>query len=108
MNDLRTNTFSWRVERIVLMFGLSFKNDSTDANTDTLRYTQSQTQIKTKGCNNKLFCYVIRSTRPPSGPLARYLKLQVAHAPGIPGTFSPPPRVSDPDMYHGTCVTHVP
>ena len=31
-----------------------------------------------------------------------------AHAPGIPGTFSPPPRVSNPDMHHGTCVTHVP
>ena len=30
-----------------------------------------------------------------------------AHAPGIPGTFSPPPRVSDPDMHQGTCVTHV-
>ena len=25
----------------------------------------------------------------------------------MPGTFSPPSRVSDPDMYHGTCVTHV-
>ena len=31
-----------------------------------------------------------------------------AHAPWMPGTFSPPPRVSDPDMLHGTCVTHVP
>ena len=40
-----------------------------------------------------------------------------SHAPGMPGTFSPPPRVSNPDMharivnsrfYHGTCVTHVP
>ena len=31
-----------------------------------------------------------------------------AHAPGMPGTFSPRPRVSDPDMHHGTCVTHVP
>ena len=30
-----------------------------------------------------------------------------AHAPGMPGTFSPPPRISDPDMHHGTCVTHV-
>ena len=30
------------------------------------------------------------------------------HAPGIPGTFFPPTRVSDPDMHHGTCVTHVP
>ena len=26
----------------------------------------------------------------------------------MPGTFSPPLRVSDPDMHHGTCVTHVP
>ena len=42
------------------------------------------------------------------GPLARYATLQVAHVPGMPGTFSPPPRVSDTDMNHGTCVTHVP
>ena len=42
------------------------------------------------------------------GPLARYVKLRVAHAPLMPGTFSPPPRVSVPDMHHGTCVTHVP
>ena len=41
------------------------------------------------------------------GPLARYVKLRVAHAPRMPGTFSPPPRVSDPDMHHGTCVKHV-
>ena len=41
-------------------------------------------------------------------PLTRYAKFRVAHAPGIPGTFSPPPRVSDPDMHHGTFVTHVP
>ena len=40
-------------------------------------------------------------------PLAWYLRLRVAHAPGMPGTFSPPPRVSDPDMHHGTGVTHV-
>ena len=37
-------------------------------------------------------------------PLARYEKVWVAHAPGMPGTFSPPPRVSNPDMHHGTCV----
>ena len=43
-----------------------------------------------------------------NGPLARYVKLRVAHAPGMPGTFSPPPPVSDPDMHPGTCVTHVP
>ena len=26
----------------------------------------------------------------PHGPLARYVKFRVAHAPGMPGTFSPP------------------
>ena len=35
-----------------------------------------------------------------NGPLTRYIKL--------PGMFSPPPRVSDPDMHHCTCITHVP
>ena len=39
------------------------------------------------------------------GPLARHVKLRVAHA---PGTFSPSPWARDPDMHHGTCVTHVP
>ena len=42
------------------------------------------------------------------GPLTKYVKLRVAHVPGMPGTFSPPPRVSDPGMHNGTCVTHVP
>ena len=35
-------------------------------------------------------------------------KIAGAHAPRMPGTFSPSPQVSDPDMHHGTCVTHVP
>ena len=34
-------------------------------------------------------------------PLARHVKLRVAYAPGMPGTFSPPTRVSDPAMHHG-------
>ena len=47
------------------------------------------------------------------GPLTRYVKLRVAHAPGMPGTFSrhqlqTKPLVMDPGMHHGTCVTHVP
>ena len=42
------------------------------------------------------------------GPLTRYAILQVAHAPGMPGTFSPSPRVCDPNMHHVTCMTHVP
>ena len=43
-----------------------------------------------------------------NGPLAKYVILWVAHVPGMSGTFSPPAWVSDPDMHHGTCVTHVP
>ena len=43
-----------------------------------------------------------------NGRRARYVKLQVAHASGMQGTFSLPPRDSDPDMHHGTCVTRVP
>ena len=42
------------------------------------------------------------------GPLARYVTLRAAHAPGMPGTFSPLPHVSDPGIHHGTCVRHVP
>ena len=41
----------------------------------------------------------------PWSSYIRYVKLRVVHALGMPGTFSPPPRVSDPDMHHGTCVT---
>ena len=44
---------------------------------------------------------------PSHGPLARYINLRVVHAPEMPGTLSPSPRVSDPNMHHGTCVTHV-
>ena len=37
-----------------------------------------------------------------NGPLTRYPKLRVAHAPGMPGTFYPP-RVSDPDTCRDAC-----
>ena len=37
-----------------------------------------------------------------------YVKLGVGYAPGMPGTFSTPPRVSHSDIHHGACVTHVP
>ena len=39
-----------------------------------------------------------------NGPLIRYAKLRVGHALGMPGTSSPPPQISDPDMHHGTCI----
>ena len=47
------------------------------------------------------------------GPLTRYAKLRVAHAPGMAGTFSRhrlqrKQLDSDLDMHHGRCATHVP
>ena len=33
------------------------------------------------------------------GPLTRYVKLCVAHAPGMPGTFSPPPTSKETASY---------
>ena len=51
------------------------------------------------------FCKHTESKR--HGPLTRYVKLRVAHAPGIPGTFTQPPQVNDSYMHHGTCVMHV-
>ena len=52
-----------------------------------------------------------------NGPLARYAKLRVAHAPGMPGTFSPPPtsketasyrsRHASQHMHHACAVMHV-
>ena len=48
-----------------------------------------------------------------NGPLTRYVKLQIAHASGMPVRFprhrrQRKPIVSDHSMHHGTCVTHVP
>ena len=73
-----------------------------------------QMDVTEKQCNilrrKKILakCYIIWSgfwstlvsARAKHGLLTRYVKL--------PRTFSPPPRVSYPDMHHGTCVTHVP
>ena len=42
------------------------------------------------------------------GPLAWYVKLQAGHVVGMLGTFSSPLRVSDLEMHHGMCLTHVP
>ena len=37
------------------------------------------------------FAHVRRGCFTGNGPLTRYVKLRVAHAPGMPGTFFPPP-----------------
>ena len=59
--------------------------------------------------NTEFFTFekLVTSGTHQHGPLTRYVKLLVMHAPGMPGTFSLQPLFSDPDMHHGTCVTHV-
>ena len=64
-------------------------------------------------CGVCLWCYEVGwwipfNLGPFHGPLARYVKLRIVHALGMPGTVFPLPRVSDHDMHPGTCVTHVP
>ena len=63
-----------------------------------------------KHCDDIMFCFWRLFTGQwwCHGPLIKYVEFRVAHAPGIPGTFSSPPRVNDPRMHHGTCVRHVP
>ena len=79
--------------------------------------TQSMTQFSTtftckfKQVLTEMFnCWIVYITTfsVSNGPLARCVKLRVAHAPGVPGTFSQSPQVRDPAMHHVTCVTHVP
>ena len=53
-------------------------------------------------------CILLWQSQRKHGPLARYVQLWVAHAPGMPFTFSTPPWVSDPDIHYGTYVTHLP
>ena len=51
-----------------------------------------------------LFCVLWVFGWPIHGSLTRYVKLRVAHAPGMPGTFSPPPQVRDPDTHVPWCM----
>ena len=44
-------------------------------------------------------CWQSMVTVPHNGPIARYVKLGIAHAPGMPGSFSPP-QLAIP-----TCIT---
>ena len=83
-------------------FGGHFVSVGLDLLTSTAFPVTSVHRIATTGpLLVKLSC--LRPTR--HGPLARYVKLRFAHT---PRTFPPPRCCSDPDMHHGTCVTHVP
>ena len=84
----------------------------TASNKQKQRYDQLGAHSNTVLCHyNTVNCLQNFPNRYPIGcPWAscQIRKIAGAHAPGMPGTFSPSPQVSDPDMHHGTCVTHVP
>ena len=58
-------------------------------------------------CGMKWHIFAQTSTMEPWAS-CQIRKIAGAHAPGMPGTFSPSLQACDPDMHHGTCVTHVP
>ena len=51
--------------------------------------------------------YMARNQDIPVWTSCQIRKIAGAHVPGMPGTLSPPPRVSDPDRHHSTCVTYM-
>ena len=74
-----------------------------------LRYIGTQIALLALGQVCLSVINVVRETTKRNitcyGSLPRYVKLRVVHAPGMPGTFSPPPRVSDPDMHVPWCMS---
>ena len=60
---------------------------------------------------------MVYTTFLPNGPLTRYFKLRIAHTPGMPGAFSPPPtsketaswrsRHASRHVRHARAVMHV-
>ena len=73
------------------------KNNLTFSDKKTIQITQTY-----------IWTYVIYDTNSVKNVyLYKLLKLRVAHAQGIPGTFSPPSRVSYPNMHHGTCSSNM-
>ena len=79
--------------------------------TNTADAFYSSHGVRVAGTNKKA-CKTIGGNKAPH-PLTKYVKLQVAHAPGMPGTFSAPPTskgilVSDSSVQHGACSNLVP
>ena len=68
--------------------GVHFQNEQD------LSFWNDRTLCKTKKVRFDSWIGCFEQTRFAHGPLARFGKLQVTHAPGIPEAFFPPPRVS--------------
>ena len=98
--------WDWSITRHV---SLSFRIPKQNILTSKYRYAHTWKETLLFGdFSSTVWCDLLLNGILSHEPLARYVKLWVEHASGMPGTFYPPPRVSDPDMHHGTCLTHVP
>ena len=76
----------------VSCWGGKFLRWTQSGTPSTIIYTRQSSGRYQHGCDAPL-------------ALARYVRFRVPHS---TGTFSPPSRISDPDMQHSTCVMHVP
>ena len=76
--------------------------------TTSYEYMQDEVTPSVMDVRLILWLTVHISLKPIShGPLTRYARLHIAHAPGMRRRFFPTLWFSDPDMQHGTCVTHL-
>ena len=66
------------------------------------------TSVTSQYTSRDTYCDAHNGRYQPAWASCQIRKFAGAHAPGMPGTCSPSPQVSDPDMHQGTCVTHVP
>ena len=77
-------------------------------------YLHSAEEDNLSPFDSKIACLCIALENPWNGPLTRYVKLRVCACVRNAGNVFPATRfqrqslVSDPGMYHGTCVMHVP
>ena len=107
INDIKTNEVAPCVEYEKIQIYNRYKQ---------LDFAQRAMSLLT-GITSGGVCFARRSVgscHSSHGPPIKCVKLQVAHVPGMTGTFFPcrrfqrKPLVSDPGMHHCTCVTHMP
>ena len=114
----RTETIEWSLQCQWSSLDVCWQNRLIPKQNKTKQHKTQQQQQQQRTKQVAGFRYVLYRRQISSsglrlhGPLTRYVKLRVVHAPGMPGIFSPPPTskeiASDLGMHHGTCVTHVP
>ena len=104
LSSIKIRLLTFLSECALAMWSLSYRLCVLNISSYHLIYLFNESLIAQSHILHTQYYFVVVS----HGPLAGYVKLRVSHAPGMPGTFSPPPQISNPDMPHGTCVTHVP